>query len=558
MNLIQISEQLKDVPDQFLVGEIQNPTGSYPAYLVVSELTRRKRMREGALKEEPQTTVSEDLMGITAAPEAAESTLGSARQQMAQMPPQMAPQMPAQLAGQMPQMPQMMAGGGLVAFERGGPIRAFDGMFTGDYTQGMTEQMPRAEFINELSLSELQEYNRTGKIPERLSGMVGGRPISTTDPFLYMKPKPASTAPAVAAAPAAAPKPAPNAPPAPGPNLAPAAPPTGIRAAAPGLPVDLQALVDTARGQSGIPSEQQVDTARGQSGIPSEQQVATARAEGAREFEERFPFRQKEILERRIAERTEELQRDKKMNFNDALLAAGAAILSAPGGGTKWMGEGLKAFNQTMIEGKKDMRKAQQLIEQSEMDLTQAEMLRDQGKFAAADRKEEKAFTRQATARQLANSDAALGLQVFKAQSDAAEQEAKGEYYGAYANLLRQGGAGALTAATKAGMAQPSSMDIQMARINAAQEFESAKIKATPAQVDERANLILQRQFPGYSPLPPVTPQAFPLLNSLWPIKLPFLTGQSVLLMTQFLVIGLWKRPKPLTQMPSLVLENSF
>ena len=195
------------------------------------------------------------------------------------------------------------------------------------------------------------------------------------------------------------------------------------------------------------------------------------------------------------------------MNFNDALLAAGAAILSAPGGGTKWMGEGLKAFNQTMIEGKKDMRKAQQLIEQSEMDLTQAEMLRDQGKFAAADRKEEKAFTRQATARQLANSDAALGLQVFKAQSDAAEQEAKGEYYGAYANLLRQGGAGALTAATKAGMAQPSSMDIQMARINAAQEFESAKIKATPAQVDERANLILQRQFPGYSPLPPVTPQ---------------------------------------------------
>lgn len=494
MNLIQISEQLKDVPDQFLVKEIQNPTGSYPAYLVVSELTRRKRMREGALKEEPQTTVSEDLMGITAAPEAAESTLGSARQQMAQMPPQMAqaPQMPAQLAGQMPQMPQMMSGGGLVAFEKGGPIRAFDGMFTGDYTQGMTEQMPRADFVNQLSLSELQEYNRTGKIPERLSGMVGGRPISTTDPFLYMKPKPASTAPAVAAAPAAAPKPAPNAPPAPGPNLAPAAPPTGIRAATSGLPVDLQALITAAQKQPGIPSEQE---------------VATARAEGAREFEERFPFRQKEILERRIAERTEELQRDKKMNFNDALLAAGAAILSAPGGGTKWMGEGLKAFNQTMIEGKKDMRKAQQLIEQSEMDLAQAEMLRDQGKFAAADRKEEKAFTRRATARQLANSDAALGLQVFKAQSDAAEQEAKSKYYGAYAGLLSEGGAGALTAATKAGLAQPSSMDIQMARINAAQEFESAKIKATPAQVEERANLILQRQFPGYSPLPPVTPQ---------------------------------------------------
>ena len=56
MNLIEISEQLKDVPDQYLVSEVQNPTGAYPAYLVVSELTRRKRMREGALKEKPETT----------------------------------------------------------------------------------------------------------------------------------------------------------------------------------------------------------------------------------------------------------------------------------------------------------------------------------------------------------------------------------------------------------------------------------------------------------------------------------------------------------------------
>jgi hypothetical protein len=493
MNLIQISEQLKDVPDQFLVGEIQNPTGSYPAYLVVSELTRRKRMREGALKEEPQTTVSEDLMGITAAPEAAESTLGSARQQMAQMPPQMAPQMPAQLAGQMPQMPQMMAGGGLVAFERGGPIRAFDGMFTGDYTQqstlgdGMFTGTPLGEDVRGLSQvipnkpnifapsafyyqymndAEKAFYERTGNVPLSVKERYAAQ---TATPAVA--PKPATTT----VTPKPAPKPAPNAPPAPGPNLAPAAPPTGIRAAAPGLPVDLQALVDTARGQSGIPSEQE---------------VATARAEGAREFEERFPFRQKEILERRIAERTEELQRDKKMNFNDALLAAGAAILSAPGGGTKWMGEGLKAFNQTMIEGKKDMRKAQQLIEQSEMDLTQAEMLRDQGKFAAADRKEEKAFTRRATARQFANSDAALGLQVYKARAETAEQEAKTRYLDAYAGLLRQGGAGAATAAAKAGSEGIDIGKLTQAKIYAESQLKDRGVKKpTEAQITEEAAL---------------------------------------------------------------------
>ena len=61
MNIIEISNQLKDVPDQFLMKEVQAPSGAYPSYLVISELTRRKRMRESALKEAPQTTVAQDL-----------------------------------------------------------------------------------------------------------------------------------------------------------------------------------------------------------------------------------------------------------------------------------------------------------------------------------------------------------------------------------------------------------------------------------------------------------------------------------------------------------------
>ena len=131
MNIIQISEQLKDVPDQFLMQEIQNPTGSYPSYLVVSELTRRKRMREGAVKQEPTTSVAEDLIGISATPQAAQSTLGAAQQMMAQ--PQQMPQQMPEMSMQMPQMgTPMMAEGGLVAFEQGGPIRAQEGLYTGD------------------------------------------------------------------------------------------------------------------------------------------------------------------------------------------------------------------------------------------------------------------------------------------------------------------------------------------------------------------------------------------------------------------------------------------
>ena len=61
MNLIELSEQLKDVPDQLLMKEVQAPSGAYPSYLVVTEMSRRKRMRDQAQKEAPTTTVAQDL-----------------------------------------------------------------------------------------------------------------------------------------------------------------------------------------------------------------------------------------------------------------------------------------------------------------------------------------------------------------------------------------------------------------------------------------------------------------------------------------------------------------
>ena len=34
MNLIEIAESLKDLPDQYLFQEVQAPTGNFPTYLV--------------------------------------------------------------------------------------------------------------------------------------------------------------------------------------------------------------------------------------------------------------------------------------------------------------------------------------------------------------------------------------------------------------------------------------------------------------------------------------------------------------------------------------------
>ena len=154
MSILKLAEDLKDVPDHFLVSEVRQPTGSYPGYLVIAELERRKGMRDRYLKEAPKSTVVDDLsqpnreqmMSAVAQMQqpGAAPQLPSYQQQP--LPPQMPPQMP--LPPQIPQMPpaglmatpqasslaatdavasprKRMAGGGLVAFQEGGDVKRF-------------------------------------------------------------------------------------------------------------------------------------------------------------------------------------------------------------------------------------------------------------------------------------------------------------------------------------------------------------------------------------------------------------------------------------------------
>jgi len=46
MNIVQLEDDIKSLPDQTLVTEMQNPTGGFPQYLVMSEIKRRKVMRD--------------------------------------------------------------------------------------------------------------------------------------------------------------------------------------------------------------------------------------------------------------------------------------------------------------------------------------------------------------------------------------------------------------------------------------------------------------------------------------------------------------------------------
>jgi len=63
-NILQMQEILKTVPDQRLMQEMQQPTGRAPTFLVMTELQRRKKVRDeyqGRVEEE-QTTVVEDMV----------------------------------------------------------------------------------------------------------------------------------------------------------------------------------------------------------------------------------------------------------------------------------------------------------------------------------------------------------------------------------------------------------------------------------------------------------------------------------------------------------------
>jgi hypothetical protein len=62
-DLIQVADDLKNMPDQWLGMQAQNPTGVVPPYLVVAEIQRRQKLRSGASKAQaPQSSVSQDLI----------------------------------------------------------------------------------------------------------------------------------------------------------------------------------------------------------------------------------------------------------------------------------------------------------------------------------------------------------------------------------------------------------------------------------------------------------------------------------------------------------------
>ena len=129
MNILEIEDILKGLPDQALMQEAQQPTGQVPQFLVVSEIQRRSTMRQKfeAQKEQPSGTIKDQILSggiasVSPPPDQMMSAMGMPQQ----MPPQQMP--PHQMPSQQPPMPQQgapmpppmgMAGGGVVKMANG-------------------------------------------------------------------------------------------------------------------------------------------------------------------------------------------------------------------------------------------------------------------------------------------------------------------------------------------------------------------------------------------------------------------------------------------------------
>lgn len=129
MNIIKIQDQLRGVPDQALVGYVQNPSGQVPTYLALAELQRRKEMRTKYQANKPEEkTVAEDLVEETQ-PGVMGLPAGQPMQQAMQPPPEMPMEQMAQ--GGLAELDtgdmyneENYANGGIVAFAERGYVDA--------------------------------------------------------------------------------------------------------------------------------------------------------------------------------------------------------------------------------------------------------------------------------------------------------------------------------------------------------------------------------------------------------------------------------------------------
>jgi hypothetical protein len=120
MNLIQIQENLKDLPTQAIMGYANGSNPQVPPYMALSELNRRKSMEQRSAQQPTQSVKDQLESQVSNPPQLPQGPQGIAQlpgvQGMPQAPQGMPPGMPQGMPA-MPQAPQGMADGGLAGLQ---------------------------------------------------------------------------------------------------------------------------------------------------------------------------------------------------------------------------------------------------------------------------------------------------------------------------------------------------------------------------------------------------------------------------------------------------------
>ena len=122
MNIIELQDNLKDLPDSALMQEMQMPTGNMPQFLVLSELKRRKRMRDEYQRQQAadMPTVAEEVMTAAGAPQQGLTAIARNMAPNSSIAQNTSADMAVQR--EPTRMPQMMADGGIISMANGGPV----------------------------------------------------------------------------------------------------------------------------------------------------------------------------------------------------------------------------------------------------------------------------------------------------------------------------------------------------------------------------------------------------------------------------------------------------
>ena len=456
MNLIELSNNLKDVPDHALMSEVQQPTGAYPAYLVISELTRRKGMRDRFMKEAPKSTVAEDLSQpsreqMMAAVAHMQQPQQQPMPQQQPLPPQMPPQMP--LPPQMPPAGLMatpqasslaatdavasprkhMAGGGLVAFQEGGDVKRFageDGSVVYDPTPFDVFTKSQDQAAADLKKKKDKEAADKARFLASASTALPGGELTPSNER-YQKVMSARKDE----------------------NLAQTQ--RNIMDAALGTNKNEPLIVGKApRSSSGktaaIPAgaaQQPFDI--GLPAAPTDEQLAAAGQKAIGMFGQNVPQRFSET-EKEIGRRTQNLKDRRKSAQNEALMMAGIGMLKSKSPG-RWLGEGgeegMLAYRQNMA----NVRAGEDAMTDVKQNLAHQQLMQDlqqQQIGQSAQQRAMEMYGHQIAASGIRGQNmyqqGMLGVQQAKLPAEINMLNAQGNMYGQHANLYGLGGAGAI------------------------------------------------------------------------------------------------------------------